>query len=73
MTYAYQRDLAGKTFERVSDIKKGSKAYVAVKDIGAEAALISDHGAYTVIMSSFSFDTAKYDQTMRTLIDAILA
>jgi len=73
VTYDYQRDQAGKTYANVSDLGKGTKSYLAIKDIGAEAVLISDQGAYTVTMSSFSFDTAQYDQTMRALIDAILA
>jgi hypothetical protein len=72
-TYAYKRDLAGKSFPSVRDIGKGTKSYLAIKDIGAEAALISDKGAYTLIMSSFEFDEARYDKTMNALIDAILS
>ncbi|SNT25373.1 hypothetical protein SAMN05421812_10435 [Asanoa hainanensis] len=71
-TYDYQRETAGKSFPKVSDLGKGKKSYLAVKDIQAEAALISDQGAYTLIMSSFGFDEAKYDQTMNALIDVIL-
>ncbi|MEV4532818.1 hypothetical protein AB0J82_03195 [Asanoa sp. NPDC049518] len=71
-TYDYQRETAGKSFPKVSDIGKGKKSYLAIKDIQAEAALISDKGAYTLIMSSFSFDEAKYDKTMNALIDTIL-
>ncbi|GAA1848704.1 hypothetical protein [Asanoa iriomotensis] len=71
-TYDYQRDTAGKSFPKVSDIGKGKKSYLAIKDIQAEAALISDKGAYTLIMSSFGFDEATYDKTMNTLIDTIL-
>ncbi|MEV0715401.1 hypothetical protein [Asanoa sp. NPDC050611] len=71
-TYDYQRDMAGKSFPKVSDIGKGKKSYLAIKDIQAEAALISDKGAYTLIMSSFSFDEARYDKTMNDLIDTIL-
>jgi hypothetical protein len=71
-TYDYQRETAGKSFPKVSDIGKGKKSYLAIKDIEAEAALISDKGAYTLIMSSFSFDEAQYDKTMNALIDHIL-
>jgi len=73
VTYDYQRDQAGKAYPNVSDLDKGTRSYLAIKDIGAEAVLISDQGAYTLTMSSFSFDTAQYDQTMRALVDAILA
>ncbi|WP_239097638.1 hypothetical protein [Asanoa ferruginea] len=72
-TYDYQRDMASKSFPTVNDIGKGKKSYLAIKDIQAEAALISDKGAYTLIMSSFGFDSAKYDKTMRALIDVILS
>jgi hypothetical protein len=72
-TFAYQRDRAEKVYDRVTDINKGDKAYVAAKDIEAEAVVVSDKGSYTLIMSSFSTDPAAYEQTLRKLLDAILA
>ena len=76
MTFAYQRQQAEKVYHRVTDIKKGDKAYVAAKDIEAEAAVVSDKGSYTLILSRFerfSTDPAAYEQTLRKLLDAILA
>jgi hypothetical protein len=72
-TFAYQRDRAEKVYDRVTDSNKGDKAYVAAKDIEAEAVVVSDKGSYTLIMSSFSTDPAAYEQTLRKLLDAILA
>jgi hypothetical protein len=72
-TFAYQRDRAEKVYDRVTDINKGDKGYVAAKDIEAEAVVVSDKGSYTLIMSSFSTDPAAYEQTLRKLLDAILA
>ena len=76
MTFAYQRQQAEKVYHRVTDVKKGDKAYVAAKDIEAEAAVVSDKGSYTLILSRFerfSTDPAAYEQTLRKLLDAILA
>jgi hypothetical protein len=72
-TFAYQRQQAEKLYDRVTDINKGDKAYVAAKDIEAEAVVVSDKGSYTLIMSSFSTDLAAYEQTLCKLLDAILA
>ncbi|WP_203717431.1 hypothetical protein [Asanoa siamensis] len=71
-TYDYQRETAGKSFPNVTDIGKGKKSDLAIKDVQAESALITDRGAYTLIMSSFSFDEARYDEAMNALIDTII-
>ena len=71
-TYNYQREQAGKQYTSVSDVDKGVKSYVAVRELQAEAQLISEKGAYGLIMSSFEYDEATYDKTLRSLIDAIL-
>ncbi|MEV0155731.1 hypothetical protein AB0H57_18565 [Micromonospora sp. NPDC050686] len=70
-TWDYQHDQAGKRFERVTDVDRGVRAYVAAKDIEGEAVMITDKGSYTVTMSSFSIDVAGYEQRLRRLLEAI--
>ncbi|WP_198347949.1 hypothetical protein [Plantactinospora sp. KBS50] len=72
-TYDYQRQQADPQYDRVIDLEAGDRAYLAAKDIRAEAVLISDQGAYTVTMSSFSFDLDRYERTLRAILDKILA
>jgi len=72
-TYDYSHKQAGKTYTKVVDVQKGDRAYIAVKKLQAEAVLISKKGSYTMIMSNFEFDLAKYEQTLRALLDAIPA
>ncbi|MGW5362824.1 hypothetical protein [Actinopolymorpha pittospori] len=73
-TYAYSHDMAGKSFDTVTDLDYGTDSYLAVKDIQAEAVVVSDKGSYTLIMSSFErFDNAGYEQTMRKMLDQIMA
>lgn len=70
-TYDYKRKQAAETYDKVSDIKKGDSAYVAVDDVKAEAVLISKGGSYTLIMSSFGFEPARYEQSLRAMLDEI--
>jgi hypothetical protein len=68
-TYDYQRDVATKSYATVEDLQRGSKGYLAYKDIQGEAVVISPNGTYTVIMSSFSFEPTQYASTLRQLVD----
>lgn len=70
-TFDYQRQQADLLYDKVSDVQKGTKAYLAAKDIRGEAVLISKKGSYTIILSSFSFDVATYERTLRVLLDEI--
>ncbi|GAA2711176.1 hypothetical protein ACFY2R_29630 [Micromonospora olivasterospora] len=73
-TYGYERDQAGKVYREVKDVDKGDKAYLAVKDIGAEAVVVSGAGSYTVTLSSFQRLGASpdgYERTLRALLDAL--
>ncbi|MFJ6198925.1 hypothetical protein [Micromonospora sp. NPDC092111] len=74
VTYDYQRQQAPKIYREVKDIDKGEKAYLAVKDIEAEAVVVSAAGSYTLILSSFerlSADPGAYERTLRTLLDTL--
>ncbi|WP_213456917.1 hypothetical protein [Rhizomonospora bruguierae] len=76
VTYDYQRNLAGETFDTVTDLNEGGKGYLAVKDIGAEAVLIGKAGAYTLNLSNFEHlgsnpTPAAYDPVMRKLLAAL--
>ena len=68
-TYDYQRDVATKSYDTVEDLQRGSKGYLAYKDIHGEAVVISPNGAYTVTMSSFSFEPDQYPSALRKLVD----
>ncbi|MEH0931521.1 hypothetical protein [Micromonospora sp. CPCC 205558] len=73
-TYDYQREQATQTYREVKDVDKGRKAYLAVKDIGGEAVVISDKGSYTVTLSSFQAIGASpggYEPTLRKVLDAL--
>ncbi|RGC69095.1 hypothetical protein C5N14_10040 [Micromonospora sp. MW-13] len=73
-TYDYQRNQATKVYREVTDVDKGEKAYLAVKDIEAEAVVVSGTGSYTVILSSFERLGASpdgYERTLRELLDAL--
>lgn len=71
ITYHYQREQAGKRFERVTEANKGDKGYIGVKAIEGEAVVLSGKGAYTLTLSSFSKDTVWYEQTLRKLLDTV--
>ncbi|SCF08395.1 hypothetical protein GA0070607_5319 [Micromonospora coriariae] len=73
-TYDYQRQQATASYREVQDVDKGRKAYLAVKDIGGEAVVVSDTGSYTVTLSSFErlgASTDGYERTLRQLLDAL--
>ncbi|MDQ7907444.1 hypothetical protein RB614_23275 [Phytohabitans sp. ZYX-F-186] len=72
-TYDHKRESAGKRYGHVTDVHKGDKAYVAVGDTEAEAVMIREDGSYTLTLSSFSFDKAKYEQTLHAMLDGIPA
>jgi hypothetical protein len=72
ITYDYSRDLATKVYTQVQDIDAGDKGYLAYKDIGAEAVVISPNGGYTIIMSSFErLGGAAYEPVLRGVVDAL--
>ncbi|WP_240742321.1 hypothetical protein [Micromonospora zingiberis] len=74
MTYAYQRQQADQIYQTVTDLGAGEKGYLAVKDIGAEAVVISGAGSFTVTLSSFERLGAQpdgYAQAVRQLLDAL--
>ncbi|SIM79834.1 hypothetical protein [Micromonospora cremea] len=73
-TYDYQRQQATTAYREVKDVDKGRKAYLAVKDIGGEAVVISDKGSFTVILSSFERIGAGpggYEPALRKVLDAL--
>ncbi|MEV4657000.1 hypothetical protein [Micromonospora sp. NPDC049301] len=73
-TYDYQRQQATAAYREVKDVDKGRKAYLAVKDIGGEAVVISDKGSFTVILSSFErigASSGGYEPTLRKVLDAL--
>jgi hypothetical protein len=70
-TYDYQRKQAGERFERVTDAKKGDKGYLGVKGIEGEAVVLSEKGAYTLTPTSFSKDSAWYEQTLHKLLETV--
>jgi hypothetical protein len=70
--YAEKRYGAGK----VKDGDMADQAYLAAKDIEAEAHVVSDKGTFTVTLSSFERfgdKPAAYEQTLRRILAAILA
>ncbi|MGC9665333.1 hypothetical protein ACNTMW_02120 [Planosporangium sp. 12N6] len=72
-TFDGQRTYAEQTYRQVKKLDKGDMAYFAVKDTGAEAAVVTKAGSYTVNLSSFiGFDATTYEQTMRKLLDTIV-
>ena len=72
VTYDYSRDQATKIYAQVQDIDKGTKGYLAYKDIGGEAVVIGSSGGFTILMSSFErFEGAGYEPVLRTVIDAL--
>lgn len=70
-TYDYARQQAEQSYLKVVDIDQGDRGFMAIKDIEAQAVVVSKKGSYTLVMSSFSFDSAKYDSTLRALLDQI--
>ncbi|MEO3927722.1 hypothetical protein ABGB07_28215 [Micromonosporaceae bacterium B7E4] len=70
-TYDHKRESAGKRYGNVTDVQKGDKAYIAAGEIEAEAVMIRDDGSYTLTLASFSFDKAKYEQTLQAMLDGI--
>ncbi|MEU8336798.1 hypothetical protein [Micromonospora tulbaghiae] len=72
-TYDYQYDQAGQQYEKVVDLDRGERGYLAVKDIRGEAVLIEGKGTYTVTISSFGGGTAGNEQILRRTLDAIPA
>jgi hypothetical protein len=62
--------------DKVKDADVADQAYLAVKDIEAEAVVVSPKGTYTVILSSFERLGAKpgaYEQTLRRILAAVVA
>ncbi|WBC08108.1 hypothetical protein [Micromonospora sp. WMMA1947] len=72
-TYDYQHDQAGQQYEKVVDLDRGERGYLAVKDVRGEAVLIDGKGTYTVTISSFEGGTAGNEQILRRVLDAIPA
>ena len=72
-TYDYQYDQAGQQYEKVVDLDRGERGYLAVKDVRGEAVLIDGRGTYTVTISSFGGGTAGNEQILRRALDAIPA
>ncbi|MEH0828496.1 MULTISPECIES: hypothetical protein [Micromonospora] len=72
-TYDYQYDQAGQQYEKVVDLDRGERGYLAVKDVRGEAVLIDGKGTYTVTISSFGGGTAGNEQILRRTLDAIPA
>jgi len=72
VTYDYQRETAGETFKRVTELKDVDKGYIAVKDIEAETVVISKAGSYTMNLNNFDWDLDKYEQTSRAMLNKIL-
>jgi hypothetical protein len=70
-TFDYKRKDADKRYDKAADVQKGDKAYVAAKELEGEAMLISKGGSYTLTLSSFDFDAAKYEQALRAMLYAI--
>lgn len=73
MTYDYQYDQAGKQYEKVVDLDRGERGYLAVKDVHGEAVLIDGRGTYTLTISSFGGGTAGNEKILRRALDAIPA
>ncbi|MFI7250657.1 hypothetical protein [Micromonospora chalcea] len=72
-TYDYQHEQAGQQYEKVVDLDRGERGYLAVKDVRGEAVLIDGKGTYTVTISSFGGGTAGNEQILRRTLDAIPA
>ncbi|MDG4766879.1 hypothetical protein O7632_22665 [Solwaraspora sp. WMMD406] len=68
-TYDYQLEQAEAQYDQVIEVEGG---YLAVKDIRAEAVVVSDAGSYTLTMSSFDrFGGTAYEPVLRGLLDAL--
>ncbi|MFC0508379.1 hypothetical protein [Micromonospora costi] len=74
-TYDYERQQAGQIYQKVTDLDRGGKGYVAVKDIEGQAVVIDDRGAFTITLSSFERfgNPDGYEQALRRVIDALPA
>jgi hypothetical protein len=72
-TYDYQKDQAGKRFQKLSDVDKGSKGYLAAGEIEGEAVVISPKGSFTVLVSSFGGGVTGNEALLRKLVEAIPA
>jgi hypothetical protein len=62
--------------DKVKEADLADQAYVAAKDIEAEAVVVSSKGTFTVTLSSFERFGAKpgaYEQAIRRILAAILA
>ncbi len=71
-TYDFSREQADSTYDEVADLDVDGQGYVAVKDLGGEAVVVTPAGSYTMILSSFSaLDPGGYDQVLRTLVDHV--
>lgn len=70
-TYDYQRETAGGSYAKVTDLDKGDRAYIAVDDIKAEAVLVSEGGSYTLILDSLSLDPDGYERALRAMLDEL--
>ncbi|MEO3930488.1 hypothetical protein ABGB07_42575 [Micromonosporaceae bacterium B7E4] len=70
-TYDYKRESADKRYGDVTDVQKGDKAYISIGETEAEAVMIREDGSYTLTISSFSFDKARYEQVLQAMLDGI--
>lgn len=69
--YDFSRQQADQAYEKVVDVDQGERGYIALKDGEAKAVAVGKKGSYTLIMSGFEFDAAKYESTLRALLDKI--
>lgn len=72
VTYDYSRDRATRVYDKVEDVSRGTKGYLAYSDVEAEAVVISPKGGFTITMSSFErFEGTGYQPVLRKVIDAL--
>lgn len=69
--YDFSRQQADQLYAKVVDVDQGDRGFIAIKDVEAKAMAVGKKGSYTLIMSSFEFDAAKYESTLRALLDKI--
>lgn len=70
-TFDYQRGQATQLYRDVKDIDKGNRGFLAVKDIEAQAMVVSTGGSYVLTLSSFQSTPDGYEQMLRKLLDAL--
>lgn len=69
-TYDYSRTQADESYETLEDLDVDGLGYQAIGEIDAEAVLVLDHGAYTVLLSSFE-NGASYEDALAEFIVVI--